>query len=189
MKMIGIVLFLLSFGWPTVSFAQTLKASSSVPSSQETSAWESFGVERFQEKRTPPVFSLKDLNNNTVSLNDYKGLPVLLFIWATWCLSCKEDIVLFENFFRNYRGALGFLTMVIDGESERRVNQAVRNYGITLPVLLDRREKVARAFGVRMIPTVFLINRDGLMEGMIVGQRDWSGPSALSAINKVLNIR
>jgi hypothetical protein len=40
-----------------------------------------------------------------------------------------------------------------------------------------------------MIPTSFLINEEGFVEGMIVGQRDWCAPDALSAIRETLNLR
>ncbi len=62
---------------------------------------------------------------------------------------------------------------MIDGEKEKRVKKCVEKFKITLPVLLDPKEKTARAYGVWMIPTVFLINREGWIVGMIVGERDW----------------
>lgn len=156
---------------------------------QETPAWESFGVQRFEEKKSPPAFSLKDLKGNMVSLTDLKGTPLLVFFWGTWCPACKEEISLLEKFYNTYTGELKLFTIVIDGESERTVKRIVRDQKITLPVLLDRKEQVARKFGVRMIPTAFFINRDGLMEGMVVGQRDWCGPNALLAMKTVLDLR
>lgn len=62
------------------------------------------------------------------------------------------------------------------------MKNVVKDHRITLPVLLDKKEQVARTYGVRMIPTVFLINREGWVEGTVVGQRDWCAPEALSAV-------
>jgi peroxiredoxin len=150
---------------------------------------ESFGVQRFERKKEAPPFSLKDLNGNQVALSDYKGRLVLLFFWGAYCESCKEDIVLLEKFFEGKKGQFDILTLVIDGEKEKRVKSVVKKFKITLPVLLDIKEKTARTYGVRMIPTTFVVNRDGSMEGMIVGQRDWSGSTALSAIKELLDLR
>ncbi len=44
----------------------------------------SFGIQRSQEKKEAPVFSLKGLDGNQVSLSDFKGRPVLIVYWATW---------------------------------------------------------------------------------------------------------
>ncbi len=113
----------------------------------------------------------------------------MVVFWGTWCSACKEELSLLEKFYKNYRGELKLFTIVIDGESERKVKRIVKDQEITLSVLLDRKELIARKFGVRMIPTAFLINREGLMEGMVVGQRDWCGSNALPAIKTVLDLR
>lgn len=166
-----------------------LVAKDSPSPTQEVPALESFGVQRFEEKKPPPAFSLKDLKGNTVSLSDYKGNPLMVIFWGSWCPSCKEELSLLEKFYKNYRGELKLITIVIDGENERKVKRIVKDQEITLPILLDRKEQIARKFGVRMIPTAFLINREGFMEGMVIGQRDWCGSSALPAINTVLDLR
>jgi peroxiredoxin len=153
-----------------------------------SSSCESFGIKRFNVKKEAPPFSLKDLNGKQVSLSDFKGKPVFLFFWATWCISCKEDIVLVEKFYERCKNQFEILTLVIDGEKEARVRRAVKRYKITMPVLLDVKEKIARTYGITMVPTGFIINCEGQMEGIIVGQRAWDEPLALTAVQEVLGI-
>jgi peroxiredoxin len=160
----------------------------SSPSPKISSACESFGIQRFEEKKDSIPFSLKDLNGNQVSLSDYKGKPVLLFFWATWCMACKEDIVLLEKFSEEKRDRLKILTVAIDGEKEARVKRVVKKRKITLPVLLDIKERTARKYGVRMVPSAFIINREGRMEGMIVGQREWCESTAEAALRDLLDL-
>ncbi len=81
------------------------------------------------------------------------------------------------------------LTIAVDGDKEKRVRKMVRESKIALPVLLDQKEQVARTYGVRMIPTAYLVNGEGWMEGVIVGQRDWNSQEAFSAIKEVLALR
>jgi peroxiredoxin len=154
-----------------------------------STACESFGVQRFEGQKEAIPFSLKDLNGSQVSLNEYRGKTIILFFWGSYCEACKEDIVLLEKFFEGTKDKLEILTIVIDGQREKRVKRVVKKYKITLPVLLDIKEKIALEYGVRMIPTAFLINREGWMKGMIVGQRDWCGPTALAAIKELLDLR
>jgi len=149
----------------------------------------SFGVQRFPEKKTASPFSLKALDGNTIALSELKGKPVLLVFWASWCLGCTEEVPLMEKFSVGKRDQLIILTMAIDGEKEKRIQRFVNKYKITLPVLLDAKEKIARTYGVTMVPTVFLINGEGLLIGKIVGQRDWSSSEASSAIKELLDLR
>ncbi len=153
------------------------------------SACESFGVQKFQVKKEAPSFSLKNLDGKEVTLKEFSGKSLLLFFWATWCPACKEEFPLLEKFFEKQRGRFEMLTVAIDGEKEKRVKNIVKEQRITLPVLLDRKEAVARTYGVRMIPTAFFINGEGVILGMIVGQRDWCSTDAQAAIEELLNLR
>lgn len=159
------------------------------PSLQKNNSCESFGLQRFPVRKELPTFSLKDLNGKQVSPNDYRGTPLLLFFWGSWCQACKEDIALLEKFYGKLKGQMEILTIAIDGGREKRVRRMVKESKITLPVLLDQKEQVARTYGVRMIPTAYLINGEGQMEGMVVGQRDWCSQEAFSAIKEVLSLR
>jgi peroxiredoxin len=181
--------FLLTIIGIPIFFITVLQAKDqSSPSPKISSAVESFGIQRFEEKRDSIPFFLKDLNGNQVSLSNYKGKPVLLFFWAAWCIACKEDIVLLEKFSEGKRDRLEILTVAIDGEKEARVKSVVKKNKITLPVLLDIKERTARKYGVRMVPSAFIINREGRMEGMIVGQREWSESTAEAALRELLNL-
>jgi len=59
--------------------------SKDLPSSlKDSSACDTFGIQRFEEKKIAPPFTLKSLEGNTISLSDFKGKPLLLTFWATW---------------------------------------------------------------------------------------------------------
>ena len=149
----------------------------------------SFGIQKFQEKKEAPPFSLKTLNGGQVSLKDFKGKPVLLAFWATWCPSCIEEMPLLEKFSIGNKDPLVILTLVIDGEKESKVQRVVKEKKITLPVLLDPKEKTARSYGVKFVPVAFLIDRDGFVTGMILGERDWTVPEAWPSIREFFSLR
>jgi len=77
----------------------------------------------------------------------------------------------------------------IDGEKEKRIQNVVKKHKVTLPVLLDVKEKIARTYKVTFIPVAFFIDREGMIVGMAVGERDWSSPEAWSAIKEILDLR
>jgi len=148
-----------------------------------------FGVQRFSEKKVAPPFSLKMADGNRVSLSDLKGKPVMFTFWASWCESCREEIPLIEKFYQAMKGQVTVFLVAIDGENEKRIQRLIKDKKITLPVLLDVKEKIARTYGTRMVPTTFLISPDGMMVGMMVGQREWDAPEAWSVMKEIFALQ
>lgn len=168
-----------------------LQIGRTAPSPQtDYSSCHSFGVQRFQEKKEAPAFSLKSLDGKQTSLSDFRGKPVLLTFWATWCASCKEDIPLLEKFFVGKKDQLAILLIAIDGERRKTVQKIVSDNKITLPVLLLLKEKVMDHYMVRgWVPQTFLIDREGMLVGKIVGQRDWCSPETWSCLKELFELR
>jgi peroxiredoxin len=171
-----------------IPFRQAVKAAS--PSQPEYPSCNSFGVQRFQDKKEAPAFTLNGLSGKPINLSDYKGKPVLITFWATWCDSCKEELPILEKFSIGKKDQLALLLIAIDGERKKTVQKIVDQNKITLPVLLLLKEKSMDQYGVRgWVPQTFLIDREGMLVGKTVGQRDWSSPEAWSCIKELFSLR
>ena len=186
-KRIGLLLVILPVVLITIASVITKDQSSAF--SQISSACDSFGVAKSQVERKAPSFCLKTLDGNQVVLNDLKGKHILLKFWATWCPSCLEELPMMEKFSEGRKDQLVILMAAIDGEKEKKVRRHIKKRKITLPVLLDCKAKTARAYGISFIPISFLINREGLIVGTVVGERDWGSPKAWSAVKELFNLR
>ena len=151
----------------------------------------SFGIQRFNEKKAASPFSLKTLNGGQVSLGDFKGKPVMLFFWVTWCESCKDEMPSIEEFAKKTK-ELVFLLMAIDGEREARVRKIIKEKKVTLPVLLlagASGDKLMEEYKVGgWVPQTYLIDQRGTLIGKMVGPRDWSSPEAWSSIKEVFDL-
>ena len=180
-SMIGITTLLVSFLGPGMAAS---------PAQPGSSSCNSFGVQRVQERKEAPPFALRNLDGNQVSLSDFKGKPVLVTFWATWCLSCQEEMPLVEKFSQDKRDQLAILLIAIDGERKKAVQTIVNKNKITLPVLLLLKEKVMDQYGVRgWIPLTFLIDQKGILIGKIVGQRDWGSAEAWPCLKELFELR
>jgi peroxiredoxin len=169
-------------------FPQVGRAAS--PSQPESPSCDSFGIQRFQERKEAPAFCLNSLNGKKISLSDFKGKPVLITFWATWCDSCKEEIPLLEKLCAGKEDQLAILLIAIDGERKKAVQKIADQNKITVPVLLLLKEKVMDQYGVRgWVPQTFLINQEGMLVGKIVGQRDWCSPKAWSCLKELFKLR
>ena len=108
-----------------------------------------------------PDFVLEDLKGNQVMLSDYKGKPVLLVFTATWCPYCRAEIPHLKEIYSRYN-AKGLEIIYIDiQESVEKVSSYMAKHKIPFKTLLDKDGKVAYLFGVRGVPTQFLIGKDG----------------------------
>jgi cytochrome c biogenesis protein CcmG/thiol:disulfide interchange protein DsbE len=119
--------------------------------------------------RAAPAFTLRTLDGETVSLNDYRGKPVMVNFWATWCVPCREEMPLMENAYRAHRGD-GLVVLAVNmQESEMQARGFVKELGLTYPILLDPDAVVARRYRVTGLPMTFFIGRDGRLRSIVVG--------------------
>ncbi len=188
-KKVGFSLSIL-IGMATVLFPCLRAGWAASPSQPECPSCSSFGVQRPQERKQAPPFSLKGLDGKQVSLDDFKGKPVLITFWATWCESCKEEMPVLEKFSQGKRDQLAILLIAIDGERKKAAQTIIDKNKVTLPVLLLLKEKVMDQYGVRgWVPQTYLVDQEGMLVGKIIGQRDWSSEEAWSCMKELFHLR
>jgi thiol-disulfide isomerase/thioredoxin len=115
--------------------------------------------------KVAPAFTLTDLEGKKVSLSDYKGRPVLVNFWATWCGPCKVEMPWFEEFQKQY-AAQGFqilgLTDDVDAGKDT-ITKVAHRIGVSYPILLTD-GKVQTAYGgLDVLPMSFYVNRNGVV--------------------------
>lgn len=115
-----------------------------------------------------PDFSLNRLDGEALSLSQFKGKPVVINFWASWCVPCKEEMPLLEKNAQTYKDQVAFLGINVQ-ESDATAAQFVKETGITFPVVLDINAKTADLYFVRGYPTTFFIDAAGDIRTVSVG--------------------
>ena len=116
-----------------------------------------------------PDFELQDLDGNTVSLADYAGRPVFINFWATWCIPCIQELPAFEAFI-DEQDEVAVLAINF-GESPEEVRTFFEGIGIeNIPTVLDSGLNVKNSYGVQNLPTTFLIDAEGVVRYMKLGE-------------------
>jgi len=110
-----------------------------------------------------PGFSLKDLKGSEVKLRDLKGKVVLLSFSATWCPHCRTAVPKLKEITARYKDKDFVLLSIFIEESGKKVSSFAAKYDIAYRILLDEDGAVAKAYGVRGIPSKTLVGKDGVI--------------------------
>ena len=116
-------------------------------------------------------FKLKDMNGATVELASFKGRPLVVNFWATWCPPCKLEIPWFIEFKQKF-GAQGLEILGVsidDPAAELKTFSA--EYKMNYPVLMGLdQEKLLAAYEAEVtVPVTWFIKKDGTVLGRTVG--------------------
>ncbi len=130
-----------------------------------------------------PSFTLKDVGGRDVSLSSYRGKVVLLNFWATWCPSCRDEMVPFNNLYASLADK-GFVVLAVSIDpSLRPLKSFAAEKRLAFPVLWDKDKEVYfDLYAVLGLPTTLLIDRNGVVAEKIIGDRDWSSPEMKNRI-------
>jgi thiol-disulfide isomerase/thioredoxin len=108
-----------------------------------------------------PDFTLPARAGGTLGLDELKGQVVMVNFWATWCGPCRQEMPLLEQIQQKYE-PLGFTVVGINVEPDSAAAQTwLKGVGVTFPILFDRENAVAAAFGVEGMPSTVFIDRAG----------------------------
>ena len=130
-----------------------------------------------------PDFTLQNMNEQEVSLSDYKGKKVFLNFWASWCPPCREEMPDMQKLHEEYGNEIAVLAVNI-GESKSTVANFMMQNKLNLPVLLDLNKSIAQDYLVRAIPTTYILDKDGIIIEKTFGALSYQSMLDLSGIEK-----
>ncbi len=140
--------------------------------------------------RVAQPFTVAALNGPSIRLADYRGRVVLLNFWATWCPACQYEMPAMERLYQAFKGR-GFvlLAISIDADGRSAVDPFLRELTVTYPIGLDPKMATADRYGVRALPTTFLVDRGGNLVAWAIGPREWDAPAARALLELLLDRR
>jgi len=132
-------------------------------------------------------FSAPGLDGKQIDLSSYRGHPVIVDFWATWCGPCRRQIPELVALYRKYNKSRGLVIIgvscdLIQGNGVRAVAPFVEEFQINYPIALAD-ERLVDSMGVEAIPTTLFLGPDGKIVSRIVGA---GRPGEISASAKLL---
>jgi len=116
-----------------------------------------------------PAFTLPAFDGRVVDSSDFTGRPMLVNLWASWCVPCRDEAPVLEAIHRTY-GPRGLVVVGINvQDTERDARAFLREFGQSFTMVRDTTGKVAVELGMTGTPETFLVSRDGIIVRKIIG--------------------
>lgn len=108
--------------------------------------------------------TLYDLEGNEVRLSDFKGKPLILWFWTTWCPYCRKDIVRLNNIYPELKlSGIELLAINVD-EPKGKIARFLKSHPVDFNIFQDRDGRCAFSHDIIAVPTYLLIDRKGKVE-------------------------
>lgn len=125
-------------------------------------------------------WTVRTLEGEAVSLERYRGRPLFLNLWATWCAPCVAELASIEALASRPEVA-GVAFLLVSPEEPEVVDRFRRRLGLSLPVLIEG-TRMPRAWGLRALPTTWIVDAEGRVALRHRGAADWDRPEVAALL-------
>ena len=119
--------------------------------------------------RPAPGFALREVGTGrTIDIAQFRGKPVIVNFWATWCGPCWEEHPVLVANARQLGGDVQFVGVVFQ-DTEDKILGFLNQRGSSYPTLVDQQGKTAIAYGVGGVPETYFLDRNGVIRAKYAG--------------------
>ena len=140
-------------------------------------------LDRSHGGKAAPSATFQDPKGRSVSLSDFRGRPLLVNFWATWCAPCVKEMPTLDALAGREDGGLQVLAISEDGEERDKVDRFFADHDFSaLEPYLDPKMELMPELGVDTLPTTILYDKDGREIWRMVGIADWESKASAALL-------
>lgn len=136
------------------------------------------------EEEAPELMFLQ--GGREARLSEYRGRPVLLHFWATWCAPCLKELPLLLPLARTLEDSRGLALLAVNTNDTWSAVERFFKGNVPPAFVWDATGEGAERFGVLTIPDTYLISPEGKLLLRFPGPQDWSSPRARALLEEAL---
>jgi len=118
-----------------------------------------------------PELTLDTLTGQSIALADFRGQPILINVWASWCAPCRAEMPAMQRVYEAYYEQ-GITILAVNATNQDNLNNVasfVDDHNLTFPILLDTAGEVSQAYQVYSLPTSFFVDQKGIIQEIVIG--------------------
>ena len=133
--------------------------------------------------------TLHGFAGNTKKFSDYRGKPLIINIWASWCAPCREEMGALDRLASRYDGKqLNVIGISIDDDGNAAA-EFIRKSKISFVNYLDSKVFLENMLGANTIPLTVMVDASGRVLEKVHGAFEWDNPESIEAIGKTFHIK
>lgn len=143
---------------------------------------------RLEHKPPAPEFSLPGMDDKVHKLSDYRGKPVIVSFWATWCPPCRAELPSMNRAWDKIKGDDIIMLFVNINEGKEDIEAFEEVYPINFTVLRDETAGQLHNWNMTGLPTTFIIDPVGRVVYQAMGEREWDNDDILNKIRALRTV-
>jgi len=132
---------------------------------------------------------LQGFSGETKKFSDFKGRPLIINVWASWCGPCRAEMGSLERLARRYGGRQFNVIGISTDDDGNAAAAYIKKSRITFENFLDSKVFLENMLGANTIPLTVLVDEQGRVLEKVHGAYQWDSPEALDAISETFHIK
>ena len=136
-----------------------------------------------------PEAQLNGLVGSPGKLSSFRGKPLLINVWASWCGPCRDEMGSIERLSRRYGGKAFNIVGISTDDDYAAAAKFVKVSGVSFPNYIDRNLVLENMLGANRLPLTVLVDAEGRVIKKISGSRAWDSPEAINLITQAFRLK
>ena len=150
---------------------------------EHTQSLDELGLEALNPPQPMPAFNiLQDDGFSAFSTEDLQGKTVIVNLWATWCPPCRAELPSMNRVWKKLKDKDVYMVAISVSESADVVDDFRKTHPIDFKVALDMSGDMSRSWGMKGLPTTYIINKQGKIVYRTIGERNWDNEAFIKLI-------
>lgn len=133
--------------------------------------------------------TLLGLNGPSRQLSAFRGKPLIINFWASWCAPCRQEMASLERLAWQDNAARFAVIGISTDDYPERAQRLLKDTNATISHFIDRKLLMENMLGATQLPLTVLVDANGRVVDKIYGAKEWDGPEALKLIGNAFRIR